>query len=276
MYVGGGACHDRSTVYEVVAYGWRDKIYIVSTSFLTGLWAEKVVSYCRQQYPIRFRADAGRRKREPEYARNFESTKRACHEVVFHVEEKHIEMRKNDVDRDCGISIGCDPKAFKVVASRISNEKVVLIQELRFGPVRQFRCSEINMSLCKMLLDKFNVEKCTIKIHGRNLTVAEKDFDRLMRLRCRGTEVSLSKKVIHDPEVADLQDSGAKGDSDVEEVSASDEDSDSAESEEDDWGGPNDGDFWVLCDACVDNEVCKACGAKDGIPAGDEEHYNPL
>lgn len=71
-------------------------------------------------------------------------------------------------------------------------------------------------------------------------------------------------------------DSGAKGDSDVEEVSASDEDSDSAESEEDDWGGPNDGDFWVLCDACVDNEVCKACGAKDGIPAGDEEHYNPL
>ncbi|KAL6186360.1 hypothetical protein ACLB2K_042480 [Fragaria x ananassa] len=149
--------------------------------------------------------DAERRKREPENARNSESTKRACHEVVFHLEETHIEKRKNDVDRDCGISTGCDPKAFKAVASRISNENVFLIQELGFGPVRQFRCSELNLSLCKMLLDNFNVEKCTIKIHGRNLTVMEKDFDRLMGLRCRGTEVSLPKRVIHDPEVADLQ-----------------------------------------------------------------------
>ncbi|KAL6219392.1 hypothetical protein ACLB2K_007151 [Fragaria x ananassa] len=149
--------------------------------------------------------DAERRKREPENARNSESTKRACHEVVFHLEETHIEKRKNDVDRDCGISTGCDPKAFKAVASRISNEKVFLIQELGFGPVRQFRCSELNLLLCKMLLDNFNVEKCTIKIHGRNLTVMEKDFDRLMGLRCRGTEVSLPKRVIHDPEVADLQ-----------------------------------------------------------------------
>ncbi|KAL6178097.1 hypothetical protein ACLB2K_049616 [Fragaria x ananassa] len=61
--------------------------------------------------------DAGRRKREPEYARNYESMKRACHEVVFHMEDKHIENRNNDVDRDCGISTGCDPKAFKAVAS---------------------------------------------------------------------------------------------------------------------------------------------------------------
>ena len=49
MYVGGEACYGRNTVYEVVVYAWQDKIYIVSTSFMTSLWAENVVPYYRQQ-----------------------------------------------------------------------------------------------------------------------------------------------------------------------------------------------------------------------------------
>ncbi|XP_004309938.1 PREDICTED: uncharacterized protein LOC101308341 [Fragaria vesca subsp. vesca] len=52
-YVGGGARHGWSTIYEVVAYAWRDKIYIVSTSFLTGLWAEKR----HDRYPRNSRAE---------------------------------------------------------------------------------------------------------------------------------------------------------------------------------------------------------------------------
>ncbi|KAL6203501.1 hypothetical protein ACLB2K_027201 [Fragaria x ananassa] len=64
---------------------------------------------------------------------------------------------------------------------------------------------ELNLSLCKMLLDNFNVKNCTIKIHKRNLSVMEKDFDGLMGLMCRGIEVTVPKRLSLDAELAELQ-----------------------------------------------------------------------
>lgn len=109
------------------------------------------------------------------------------------------------MDRDCGILTGYEPKVFKDVVSRISNDKVFEINYLGFGPVHQFRCRELNLSLCKMLLDNFNVKNCTIKIHERNLSVMEKDFDGLMGLRCRGIEVTVPKRLSLDAKLAELQ-----------------------------------------------------------------------
>ncbi|PRQ28364.1 putative transcription factor interactor and regulator CCHC(Zn) family [Rosa chinensis] len=65
-------------------------------------------------------------------------------------------------------------------------------------------------------------------------------------------------------------------DSDVEEVSATEEDYDSPDFMADYVGGVDDGDYCGYCELCVDNEVCKGCGNKDGIPAGEEERFNPL
>ncbi|KAL6223961.1 hypothetical protein ACLB2K_002818 [Fragaria x ananassa] len=121
------------------------------------------------------------------------------------LEDKHFDKRNKTLDKDCGILTGCEPKVFKDVVSRISNDKIFEINDLGFGPVHQFRCRELNLSLCKMLLDNFNVKNCTIKIHGRNLSIMEKDFDGLMGLRCCGIEVTIPKSLSLDAELAELQ-----------------------------------------------------------------------
>ncbi|KAL6138908.1 hypothetical protein ACLB2K_064187 [Fragaria x ananassa] len=79
---------------------------------------------------------------------------------VFQLEDKHIDKRNKALDRDWN-----------------------------------FNRMELNLSLCKMLLDNFNVKNCTIKIHWRNMSVMEKNFDRLMGLKCRGIEVAIPKRL---------------------------------------------------------------------------------
>ncbi|XP_062017544.1 uncharacterized protein LOC133733913 [Rosa rugosa] len=67
----------------------------------------------------------------------------------------------------------------------------------------------------------------------------------------------------------DKEGSGAKEDSDVEEVSATEEDYDSPDPYMfDNYVHEDDGRIYGYCASCVVNEVCKRCGNKDGYPAG--------
>ncbi|PRQ28361.1 hypothetical protein RchiOBHm_Chr5g0002231 [Rosa chinensis] len=64
--------------------------------------------------------------------------------------------------------------------------------------------------------------------------------------------------------------SGGNEDSDVEEVSSAEEDSDPPEFILNCGGGLDEGDYFGYCELCVDNEVCKGCGNKDGSPVREE------
>ncbi|KAL6223196.1 hypothetical protein ACLB2K_006585 [Fragaria x ananassa] len=60
-----------------------------------------------------------------------------------------------------------------------------------FGHVHNFRCGKLNLSLCEILLNNFDVKNQKIQIHGRHMSIIEKDFDRLIGLRCHSTEVNI-------------------------------------------------------------------------------------
>ncbi|PRQ28354.1 hypothetical protein RchiOBHm_Chr5g0002161 [Rosa chinensis] len=70
-------------------------------------------------------------------------------------------------------------------------------------------------------------------------------------------------------EDSDVEVSATEEDSDVEEVSATEEDYDSPDPYMfDNYVHEDDGRTYGYCASCVDNEVCKRCGHKDGCPAG--------
>ncbi|KAK9903069.1 hypothetical protein M0R45_001285 [Rubus argutus] len=48
-------------------------------------------------------------------------------------------------------------KEFKRTVSMFSNEKIIAILEMGFGPLYQFCCSKLNRALCQMLVDNFDV-----------------------------------------------------------------------------------------------------------------------
>ncbi|XP_050370772.1 uncharacterized protein LOC126788805 [Argentina anserina] len=73
-----------------------------------------------------------------------------------------------------------------------------------FGPVHIVRGIKLNVELCKMLLSNFDFKNSTVKIHGRNLSINAKDVERVMGLRCRGTEVDMNCST-DDPVLVDLK-----------------------------------------------------------------------
>lgn len=60
-------------------------------------------------------------------------------------------------------------KEFERTIFLFSNEKIIAILEMGFGPLYQFRCSKLNRALCQMLVDNFDLGSSTIKIHKRQL-----------------------------------------------------------------------------------------------------------
>ncbi|XP_050373006.1 uncharacterized protein LOC126790705 isoform X3 [Argentina anserina] len=105
--------------------------------------------------------------------------------------QMEMEAANNGGHIDGAIISACDPKQFKRVVKALSKEKINVIVGMGFGPVDSFRCSKLNMPLCRMLIERFDVLEQTINIHGRHLSITEKDFNRLMGLSCRGMEVDL-------------------------------------------------------------------------------------
>lgn len=95
-------------------------------------------------------------------------------------------------------------KEFKRTISLFSNEKIIAILEMGFGPLYQFRCSKLNRALCQMLVDNFDVGSSTIKIHGRQLSINQLDFQRVMGVRDGGCDIDL-RGSLDVPDIMDLR-----------------------------------------------------------------------
>lgn len=102
------------------------------------------------------------------------------------------------------ISTATRGKEFKRTVSLFSNEKIIAILEMGFGPLYQFRCSKLNRALCQMLVDNFDVGNSTIKIHGRHLAVNRVDFQRVMGVRDGGCDVNLGGS-LDDPDILEIR-----------------------------------------------------------------------
>ncbi|KAK9943204.1 hypothetical protein M0R45_008820 [Rubus argutus] len=98
------------------------------------------------------------------------------------------------------ISTATRLKEFKRTVSSLSNEKIIAILEMGFGPIYQFRCSSLNLVLCQTLVDNFDVCNSRIKIHGRQLSITKVDFQRVMGVRDGGCDVDLRGSMDH-PEI---------------------------------------------------------------------------
>lgn len=82
-------------------------------------------------------------------------------------------------------------KEFRKTVSALSIQKLVAINELGFGPLHHIGNCNFNREVCQMLVENFDVQSCTLKIHGRDLCISEWDFCRLMGVRNGGTKVLL-------------------------------------------------------------------------------------
>ncbi|KAK9950174.1 hypothetical protein M0R45_005675 [Rubus argutus] len=82
-------------------------------------------------------------------------------------------------------------KEFRKTVSALSIQKLVVINELGFGPLHHIGDCNFNREVCQMLVENFDVQSCTLKIHRRDLCISEWDFCRLMGVRNGGTEVLL-------------------------------------------------------------------------------------
>ncbi|PRQ59625.1 hypothetical protein RchiOBHm_Chr1g0372251 [Rosa chinensis] len=80
-------------------------------------------------------------------------------------------------------------KEFKQTVGKLSNEKVLAISDMGFGNIFLFRCSKLNLHLCQMLVDNFDVG---MKIHGRHLMISHEDFKGVMNVRDETCEVELA------------------------------------------------------------------------------------
>ncbi|PRQ39244.1 hypothetical protein RchiOBHm_Chr4g0423011 [Rosa chinensis] len=83
-------------------------------------------------------------------------------------------------------------KEFKRTVGKLSNEKVLAISDMGFGNIFMFRCSKLNLHLCQMLVDNFDVGSSCMKIHGRHLMISHEDFKRVMNVRDGTCEVDLA------------------------------------------------------------------------------------
>lgn len=101
------------------------------------------------------------------------------------------------------ISTATYAKEFKRTVSSLSNEKIIAILEMGFGPLYQFRCSNLNRVLCQTLVDNFGVRNSTIKIHGRQLSITKVDFHHIMGVRDGGCDVDLRGSMDH-PEIVQV------------------------------------------------------------------------
>ncbi|XP_061992304.1 uncharacterized protein LOC133710284 [Rosa rugosa] len=87
-------------------------------------------------------------------------------------------------------------KHFRRTMSSLSKEKILATYEMGFGTLHQIRCTKLNLPLCQMLVENFDVANSCIKIHGRNLTVSEEDFRRIMGVRSGGCDVDFEGSTV--------------------------------------------------------------------------------
>lgn len=89
------------------------------------------------------------------------------------------------------LKTACRAKDLKKTISGLSTEKKGAISEMGLGPLDRLGCCKLNRGLCQMLMDNFDVQRCSINIHGKSLLIDEWDFNRIMGVRNGGPEVKI-------------------------------------------------------------------------------------
>ncbi|PRQ44332.1 putative Ulp1 protease family catalytic domain-containing protein [Rosa chinensis] len=107
---------------------------------------------------------------------------------------------------DCPVSpiVGRRMREFRSICTGLSEEKKIAIDATGFGAIFTFRCSELNVLLCHMMCNNFDVENSTIKIPGRHLTVTAEDFRHVMSVRDGGGDVDLTGSLA-EPDIVQLK-----------------------------------------------------------------------
>ncbi|XP_061999041.1 uncharacterized protein LOC133716347 [Rosa rugosa] len=110
----------------------------------------------------------------------------------------------DESDLEVTIRTACRGKHFRRTMSSLSDEKVAATYEIGFGSLHRFRCGKVNLPLCQMLVENFDVRNSCIKIHGRNLTITHEDFRRIMGVMDGGCDVNLEGST-EDPDILGLK-----------------------------------------------------------------------
>lgn len=100
---------------------------------------------------------------------------------------------------------GCSPQRFRDFVSRLSEDQIAAIKEMGFGTLVQLSCTRVRRDLCRSLINNFDTEACTIKLHGRTMKIDSSEFEQIMGVPEGGSKVELSGS-IEDNDVKPLLD----------------------------------------------------------------------
>ena len=93
---------------------------------------------------------------------------------------------------------------FAMTMSFLSAEKAGAVAVIDLGSLNSLRCTQVNLQLCRILVQNFDVAHCCINIHGRNLRITKADLGRIMHVTNEGVDVELEGNT-EDPQILDLK-----------------------------------------------------------------------
>lgn len=99
----------------------------------------------------------------------------------------------------------CSPQRFRDFVSRLSEDQIAAIKEMGFGTLVQLSCTRVRRDLCRSLINNFDTEACTIKLHGKTMKIDSSEFEQIMGVPEGGSKVDLSGS-IEDNDVKPLLD----------------------------------------------------------------------
>lgn len=102
------------------------------------------------------------------------------------------------------ISTLCNPRDFKRTVSKLSDIKSKAIDEMGLGCLRLINCTRLDRPLCQMLVDNFDSQNNSIRVHGRSFPITHTDFQRIMGVRDGGYVVDLNGS-IEDPDIIEFR-----------------------------------------------------------------------
>ncbi|KAL6212218.1 hypothetical protein ACLB2K_017439 [Fragaria x ananassa] len=124
-------------------------------------------------------------------------------------EKRNIDLLLTCDDIGCADNTGIDVKG--VATEPCRNEEANGQQKkagagagIGLGSLNNLRCTQVNLQLCRILVQNFDVPHRHINIHGRNLRITEADLRHIMHITNRGVDVELERN-IEDPQILDLK-----------------------------------------------------------------------
>ncbi|CAL9025114.1 unnamed protein product [Prunus brigantina] len=90
------------------------------------------------------------------------------------------------------IATQCSPKDIKDTINVLSDEKKAAIEEMGFVSLLEMKCGKLSHSMCRFLVDKLNLAKSSIVLHGKTLKISVDDFVGIMGVKDGGEEVDFT------------------------------------------------------------------------------------